>query len=52
VTIPIISQWPVVVSIPLLRSDSRPYTLGASGRGGQPAIGMTLPRPSACIAGT
>ena len=28
--IPIISQWPVVVSMPRLRSASRPYTDGAS----------------------
>ena len=52
VTMPIISQWPVVVSIPRLRSASRPYTAGASPRGGQPRSGMMLPRPSACIAGT
>ncbi len=52
VTMPIISQWPVVVSIPRLRSRRRPYTDGASRRGGQPRSGMMLPRPRACIAGT
>src|SRR6476646_11043485 len=49
---PIISQWPVVVSIPRLRSRRRPYTDGASRRGGHPRSGMMLPRPRACIAGT
>src|SRR6185437_3541845 len=52
VTMPIISQWPVVVSMPRLRSRRRPYADGASRRGGQPRSGMMFPRPRACIAGT
>ena len=49
---PIISQCPVVVSIPCERSCSRPQTAGASVRGGQPSTGITFPKPSACIVGT
>ena len=52
VTMPIISQWPVVVSMPRLRSRRRPYTDGAARRGGQPRSGMMFPRPRACIVGT
>ena len=40
---PIISQWPVVVSIPGERSRRRPHTDGASGRGRQPRSGMHVP---------
>ena len=47
VTTPISSQCPVVVSLPLERSTSRPATAGAPGCGGQPSSGSTLPRPSA-----
>src|SRR5690348_14783369 len=52
VTMPIISQCPVVVSIPRPRSASRPHTAGASARGGHPASGSTLPSPSCCSAGS
>ena len=52
VMMPIISQCPVVVSIPRLRSASRPHTAGASARGGHPASGSTLPSPSCCSAGS
>src|SRR5438132_14275631 len=44
---PISSQWPSVVSLPLERSISRPATAGAPLIGGQPSSGSTLPRPSA-----
>src|SRR5437667_3518549 len=44
---PISSQWPSVVSLPLERSISRPATAGAPVMGGQPSSGSTLPRPSA-----
>src|SRR6478672_7833012 len=44
---PIISQWPIVVSLPFDRSTSRPATAGAPLMGGQPSSGSTLPRPSA-----
>ena len=47
VTMPIISQWPIVVSLPFDRSSSRPATAGAPACGGQPSSGSTLPRPSA-----
>src|SRR5262245_46423459 len=47
VTTPIISQCPVVVSLPLERSIRRPATAGAPGCGGQPSSGRTFPRPSA-----
>src|SRR5688572_9017031 len=47
VTTPIISQCPVVVSLPFERSSSLPATAGAPGCGGQPSRGITLPSPSA-----
>src|SRR6187551_3481702 len=47
VTTPIISQCPVVVSLPFERSSSRPATAGAPGCGGQPSSSITFPRPSA-----
>src|SRR4051794_7529788 len=47
VTTPISSQCPVMVSLPLERSSSRPATAGAPGCGGQPSSGATLPRPRA-----
>src|SRR5258705_147368 len=39
VTTPIISQWPVVVSLPRERSTSRPATAGAPGCAGQRSRG-------------
>ena len=53
VMMPIISQWPVVVSIPeapLAAAGRRPRARRA--RGGQPRSGMMFPRPRACSAGT
>ena len=47
VTTPIISQCPVVVSLPFERSTSLPATAGAPGCGGQPSSGITFPSPSA-----
>src|SRR5689334_20634298 len=47
VTMPISSQWPVIVSLPLERSSSRPATAGAPGWGGHPWRGATFPRPRA-----
>ena len=47
VTMPMCSQWPVVVSFPFDRSRRRPATAGAPGCGGQPSSGSTLPSPSA-----
>src|SRR5262245_30108919 len=44
---PMSSQWPSVVSLPLERSTSRPATAGAPLIGGQPSSGSTLPSPSA-----
>ncbi len=44
---PIISQWPSVVSLPFERSTSRPETAGAPACGGQPSSSSTLPSPSA-----
>ena len=43
VTIPISSQWPVVVSLPFERSSRRPATAGAPGCGGQPSSGLDVP---------
>ena len=43
VTIPISSQWPVVVSLPRERSSSRPAIAGAPGCGAQPSSGSMLP---------
>ncbi len=51
VTKPISSQWPVIVSLPLERSSSRPATAGAPGCGGHPSSGATLPRPRASMLG-
>ena len=51
VTMPISSQWPVVVSLPFERSRSRPAIAGAPGCGAQPSSGSTLPRPSASSVG-
>ena len=51
VTIPISSQWPVVVSLPRERSSSRPAIAGAPGCGAQPSSGSMLPRPSASSVG-
>ncbi len=45
-TIPIISQWPVVVSFPFERSAIRPKNPAGAGSGGTPAIGVTFPSPS------
>src|SRR4051812_33606163 len=49
---PASSQCPTVVSLPWERSSSRPAAEGAVASGGQPASGMTLPRPSACRVGS
>ena len=50
-TIPISSQWPVVVSLPRERSSRRPATAGAPGCGGQPISGSMFPSPSASSVG-
>ena len=46
VTTPIISQWPVIVSLPGPSGCSRPWSTGDSA-GGTPAIGRIEPSPSA-----
>ena len=51
VTMPMCSQWPVVVSLPFERSRRRPATAGAPGCGGQPSSSSTFPRPSASMLG-
>src|SRR5688572_6693294 len=45
-TIPDISQWPVVVSLPAERSVSRPCAVPGSDRGSIPSIAVSRPRPS------
>ena len=45
VTMPMCSQWPVVVSFPFERSNRRPATAGAPGCGGQPSSGMHVSEP-------
>ena len=46
VTMPMSSQWPMVVSLPAERVVRRPTTDGGASAGGQPLSGMTLPSPS------
>ena len=44
-TIPIISQWPVMVSFPCERSAIRPWNAAGNGSGGTPATAVTWPSP-------
>ena len=51
-SIPIISQCPVVVSLPAETSVARPCAVPAAARGATPSIGVSRPRPSSSSAGT
>ncbi len=44
-TIPIISQWPVMVSLPCERSAIRPWKATGAGSGGTPRIPVSRPSP-------
>src|SRR6266568_2176460 len=50
-TIPIISQWPVIVSLPFDRSAIRPCQPTGYGSGGTPEIAVRCPRPIRPITG-
>ncbi len=52
VTMPISSQWPMVVSLPAERVVRRPTIDGGASAGGQPSSGMMLPSPSSCRCGS
>ncbi len=51
-TTPIISQCPVVVSLPCDCSDMRPNAARGEDAGGQPAMAVMFPRPQPWSVGT